>query len=87
MGDVGVNKTAGGFTGLIMAVLVVVIGVALGSTVVNSSAAALVLINAAVNPMTLAATIMPFLPVVYIAAILGLAGMAGYRGYKSTKAI
>lgn len=83
IGYVGMSTAGDRFTNLIMMVLVVVIGIALGNTVVTSSGTALTAINAATNSMTLAGTIMPFLPVVYIAAILGLAGLSGLRAFKN----
>lgn len=82
IGYAGISMAGDRFTNLIMAVLVVVIAIALGGTVVDSSATALTNINAATNTMTLAATIMPFVPVVYIAAILGLAGLSGLRALR-----
>lgn len=85
-GGLGLAATRGGsgdkFTGLILVVLTVVIGIALGATVMTSSNTALTAINATTNSMALAATVMPFLPVVYIAGILGLAGMAGVRSFR-----
>lgn len=82
IGYAGVSMAGDRFTNLIMTVLVVVIGIALGSTVVTSSGTALTAINAATNTMTLAATIMPFVPVVYVAALLGLAGFSGFRAFR-----
>ena len=78
------GRASGGdrFTSLIMAVLTVVIGIVLGTTVMTQATAALVIINATTNSMALAATILPFLPVVYVAGIMSLAGMSGFKAAK-----
>ncbi len=78
------TRSAGSpFISIIMAVITVVVGIVLGDTVMTSSSTALTAINATTNTMALAATIMPFLPVVYIAGIMALAGMQGINARRS----
>jgi hypothetical protein len=62
----------GSFLGVILAVLVLVIGVSLSGTVLTEAASVLGHTNIASFPLV--ATVITFLPVVYIAGLFGLAG-------------
>ena len=75
------------FVGLILAVLVLVIGVTLTETVVDSAQS--ILDTDALSPtegdseFPLVKVLIPFIPVIYIAAVLGLAGAIGYYSARS----
>ena len=83
VGAISLRQTAGDrFANIIMIVILVVIGIALGNTVMTESNTALTAINAAVNTMSLAATIIVFLPVIYIVGLLALASLAGVQAFR-----
>ena len=77
-GSAGVGT--GAFTGLILAVLVLVIGISLTGTVVTEASAALTTASTDGN-FPLVETILPFLPVIYVASIMGLSGAIGYTSF------
>jgi hypothetical protein len=64
------------FVGIFFAVLILVIGIALADPVLTESAAVLGHTNIASFPLV--ATVVGFLPVIYIAGLFGLAGTVAF---------
>lgn len=64
------------FIGIFFAVLILVIGIALGGTVMTESAN--ILGHASIASFPLVETVIEFLPVIYVAGLFGLAGSVAF---------
>lgn len=65
------------FVGLILAVLVLIIGITMTETVVESVSDAIAVASGA-SDQPLTEVVLPFISTIYVAAVLGLAGTIGF---------